>query len=67
MQVLSLGQQDSPGEGKGHQLQYSCLENPRVVGEWGECQRRRGPGQGSWSPSSLNSASATGVSLSSCP
>ena len=26
-QVLSLGQEDSPGEGKGNPLQYSCLEN----------------------------------------
>ena len=24
----------SPGEGKGHPLQYSCLENPRDRGAW---------------------------------
>ena len=24
----SLGGEDSPGEGKGNPLQYSCLENP---------------------------------------
>ena len=23
-----LGQEDSPGEGHGNSLQYSCLENP---------------------------------------
>ena len=27
-QVRSLGQEDSPGEGNGNPLQYSCLENP---------------------------------------
>ena len=26
--VQSLGQKDSPGEGNGNPLQYSCLENP---------------------------------------
>ena len=26
--VQSLGQEDSPGEGNGNPLQYSCLENP---------------------------------------
>ena len=26
--VRSLGQEDSPGEGNGDPLQYSCLENP---------------------------------------
>ena len=26
-QVQSLGQEDSPGEGNGYPLQYSCLEN----------------------------------------
>ena len=25
--VRSLGQEDSPGEGNGNPLQYSCLEN----------------------------------------
>ena len=25
LQVLSLGLEDSPGEGKGNPLQYSCL------------------------------------------
>ena len=24
----------SPGEGNGHPLQYSCLENPRDTGAW---------------------------------
>ena len=24
----------SPGEGKGHPLQYSCLENPMDGGDW---------------------------------
>ena len=27
-QVQSLGQEDSPGEGNGNPLQYSCLKNP---------------------------------------
>ena len=27
-QVRSLDQEDSPGEGNGYPLQYSCLENP---------------------------------------
>ena len=27
-QVQSLDQEDSPGEGNGNPLQYSCLENP---------------------------------------
>ena len=34
MQVWSLGQEDSPGEGKGYPLQYSCLENPMDRGAW---------------------------------
>ena len=28
MPVWSLGGEDSPGEGNGNPLQYSCLENP---------------------------------------
>ena len=32
--VRSLGQEDSPGEGNGNPLQYSCLENPMDVGAW---------------------------------
>ena len=28
MWVQSLGWEDSPGEGNGNPLQYSCLENP---------------------------------------
>jgi len=31
-QVQSLSWEDSPGEGNGNPLQYSCLENP-IVGE----------------------------------
>ena len=30
----SLGQEDSPGEGKGNPLQYSCLGNPMDRGPW---------------------------------
>ena len=30
--VPSLGQEDSPGEGNGNALQYSCLRNPRDRG-----------------------------------
>ena len=30
--VQSLGQEDSPGEGNGNPLQYSCLENSMVSG-----------------------------------
>ena len=33
-QVPSLGQEDSPGEGNGSPLQYSCLENPMDRGAW---------------------------------
>ena len=32
--VRSLGQEDSPGEGNGNPLQYSCLENPMDGGAW---------------------------------
>ena len=32
--VQSLGQGDSPGEGNGNPLQYSCLENPMDRGAW---------------------------------
>ena len=32
--VWSLGQKDSPGEGNGNPLQYSCLENPMDGGTW---------------------------------
>ena len=33
-QVRSLGREDSPGEGNGNPLQYSCLENPMDRGAW---------------------------------
>ena len=32
--VQLLGQEDSPGEGNGNPLQYSCLENPMDRGAW---------------------------------
>ena len=32
--VWSLGWGDSPGEGNGNPLQYSCLENPMDGGAW---------------------------------
>ena len=32
--VQPLGQEDSPGEGNGNPLQYSCLENPMDRGAW---------------------------------
>ena len=28
------GSERSPGEGNGHPLQYSCLENPMEGGAW---------------------------------
>ena len=34
MWVQSLGWEDSPGEGNGDPLQYSCLENPIDRGAW---------------------------------
>ena len=34
MQVLSLGQEGSPGGGSGNSLQYSCLENSVDRGAW---------------------------------
>ena len=33
-QVQSLGWEDSPGEGHGNPLQYSCLEIPKDRGTW---------------------------------
>ena len=33
-QVRSLGWEDSPGEGNGNPLQYSCLENAMDGGTW---------------------------------
>ena len=33
-QVRSLGEEDSPGEGNGNPLQYSCLENSTERGAW---------------------------------
>ena len=33
-QVQSLDWEDSPREGNGNPLQYSCLENPRDRGTW---------------------------------
>ena len=33
-QVRSLGWEDSPGEGNGNPLQYSCLENPMDGESW---------------------------------
>ena len=30
----TLGQEDSPGEGSGNPLQYSCLENSMDGGGW---------------------------------
>ena len=32
--VRSLGWEDSPGEGNGNPLHYSCLENPMDRGAW---------------------------------
>ena len=32
--VQSLGREDSPGEGNGNPLQYSCLENSMDGGAW---------------------------------
>ena len=32
--VLSLGQEESPGEGNGYTLQYPCLENPMDREAW---------------------------------
>ena len=33
-QVQFLGREDSPAEGNGNPLQYSCLENPMDRGDW---------------------------------
>ena len=32
--VRSLGHEESPGEGNGNPLQYSCLGNPMDRGAW---------------------------------
>ena len=34
MWVQSLGEEDSPGEGNGDPLQYSCLENSMDRDAW---------------------------------
>ena len=34
MWVRSQGQEDSPGEGHGNPLQYSCLQKPLDRGTW---------------------------------
>ena len=34
MWVRSLGQEDSPGEGNGNPLQYSCLESLTDRAAW---------------------------------
>ena len=34
IQVQSLIQEDSPGEGNGNPFHYSCLENPMERGAW---------------------------------
>ena len=34
MQVQSVNREDSPGEGNGYPLQYSCLGNPMDRGAW---------------------------------
>ena len=34
MQVQSMNWEDSPGEGNGYPLQYSCLGNPMDRGAW---------------------------------
>ena len=42
MQVCPLGWEDSPGEGNGNPLQYSCLENPMDRGaQWAAVQGGR--------------------------
>ena len=33
--IQSLDREDSPGEGNGYPLQYSCLENSMDRGGWG--------------------------------
>ena len=33
-QIQSPGQEDSPGEGNGNPLPYSCLENSMDGGAW---------------------------------
>ena len=32
--VRFLGWEDSPGEGNGNPLQFSCMENPMARGAW---------------------------------
>ena len=34
LSLFSLGWEDSPGEGSGNPLWYSCLENPMNRGTW---------------------------------
>ena len=38
--VRFLGQEDSPGEGNGNSLQYSCLGYPMDRGAWWATPRR---------------------------
>ena len=37
---LIPGSRTSPGEGNGHSLQYSCLENPMDRGAWWDTVHR---------------------------
>ena len=43
--VRSLGWEDSPGEGNGNPLQYSCLENTVGGGAWQATVRGVGKSQ----------------------
>ena len=38
--VRFLGRENSPGEGNGNPLQYSCLENPMDRGPWQDTVHR---------------------------
>ena len=59
-QVRSLGQGDSPGEGNGNPLQYSCLENPMDRGAWWATKDHKRVGQNGRDLAHTNDVSCIG-------
>ena len=63
-QVQSLGWEDSPGEGNGYPLQYSCWENPMDRGAcWAIIHRVARVGHGWVINSRFEGPKSSGISL----